>query len=362
MRPVLLAAITLSSALVWGAAPAAPPAPAASPVSSLSLPPPKAGHPRALVVVLADNAGAETTDYVIPYGVLKESGVADVLGVATHPGPVKLMLSMTVDADETTSQFEAQHPEGADLVIVPYIVDAKNPAVIAFLKSQYGKGATVMSICAGAYSLAEAGLLDGKQATSHWSRLKNLTHRYRQVRWVRDRRYVQDGRVISTAGVTASIPASLALVEAMGGRPTAEAEAVRLGVGDWSARHRTADFTVTRGDFAQGLSNLLAFWSHERVETPVREGFDEMALALRSDAWGNTLKTKVVITGTNGPVRSRHGLVLNPDAPPRPGAYVMPEHAGGGATQLNLALSDMAQRYGAGTARLAALGLEYPRP
>ena len=178
---------------------------------------------------------------------------------------------------------------------------------------------------------------------------------------MRDRRYVQDGRVISTAGVTASIPASLALVEAMAGRPAAEAEAARLGVADWSARHRTADFTVTTADVGQGLANLLAFWSHERVETPVRDGFDEVALALRTDAWGNTLKTKVVITGANGPVRSRHGLVLTPDAPPRPGAYVIPEHAGGGGAQLDLALKDMDHRYGPQTTRLATLGLEYPR-
>ena len=356
MRPVLLATTALFGALICGAAPAAPAAD-----SRLSLPAPKAGHARPLVVVLADNAGAETTDYVIPYGVLKDAGAAEVLGVATQAGPVKLMLSMTVEADATVAQFEAQHPEGADLIIVPYIIDAKNPTVIAFLKSQYGKGATVMSICAGATSVAEAGLFDGRRATSHWSRISGLAKHYKQVNWVRDRRYVQDGRVISTAGVTASIPASLALVEAMAGRPAAEAEAARLGVADWGAQHHSADFTIKTADITQGLGNLLAFWSHERVETPVREGFDEMSLALRTDAWGNTLKTKVVITGSAAPVRSRHGLMLTPDAPARPGAYVIPEHAGGGGAQLDLALADMDHRYGPGTTRLVALEMEYPR-
>ncbi len=93
----------------------------------------------------------------------------------------------------------------------------------------------------------------------------------------------------------------------------------------------------------------------------MRDGFDEVALALRADAWGNTLKTKVVITGSSAPVRSRHGLVLIPDAPAQAGAFVMPEHAGGGGAQLDLALKDMDRRYGAGTTRLATLGLEYPR-
>ena len=357
MRPALLAATVLFAGSICDTAPAA----AAVPVSTISLPPPKAGHARPLVVVLADNAGAETTDYVIPYGVLKDAGVADVLGVATRPGPVKLMLSMTVEADETVAQFEAQHPEGADLIVVPYIIDAKNPTVIAFLKSQYGKGATVMSICAGATSVAEAGLFDGRQATSHWSRISGLAKHYKEVRWVRDHRYVQDGRVISTSGVTASIPASLALVEAMAGRPAAEAEAARLGVADWGAQHHSADFAIRTADVAQGLGNLLAFWSHERVETPVRDGFDEISLALRTDAWGNTLKTKVVITGGAAPVRSRHGLMLTPDAPAQVGAYVIPDHTGGGGTQLDLALKDMDHRYGPGTTRLVALEMEYPR-
>jgi putative intracellular protease/amidase len=367
---VLAIAGAVSALAIWpgAAATQAQPAPLASPggavsPSQLILPAPKAGRTRPLVAVLANNAGAETTDFVIPYGILKEADVADVLAVSTGPGPVRLMMSMTIQADATTAEFDARHPEGADLVIVPYIPDRKNPVVIAWLQAQYAKGATVMSICGGAVNVAEAGLFDGKQATSHWSELSGLKRRHPAAHFVRDRRYIQDGRVISTAGVTASIPASLALVEGLAGRPAAEAEAARLGVKGWGVTHKTSDFEPTIGDVLQGLGNYLTFWSHETVEVAAQDNYDEVALALRADAWGRTYKTKVVITGPVGRhLTSRHGLVLVPDAEPKPGAFVVPAHSGGGGVQLDQTLVDMDNRYGRSTTQLATKTLEYPRP
>ncbi|MBW8891439.1 MAG: hypothetical protein JF617_04455 [Burkholderiales bacterium] len=81
---------------------------------------------------------------------------------------------------------------------------------------------------------------------------------------MRDRRWVQDGRVISTTGVSASIPAGLALVEAIAGRQAAEATAARLGAGDWSPRHRTAEFKTERSDYVVGAANRASTRSRWR--------------------------------------------------------------------------------------------------
>ena len=364
MRPLLLAATVLSGLLLSSFAPAAPAplAEAAAPPAALSLPPPKAGRARPLVVVLADNAATETTDFTIPYGVLKESGAADVVSVSLRPGPVQLMMALRVMADETTTQFDAAHPNGADLVIVPYLAKPDAPAVSAWLRAQYAKGATVMSICAGAENLAQAGLLEGRRATTHWHFLGKLEHAYPKTTWVRDRRYVQDGRIITTTGVSASIPASLAVVEAIGGRPLAERTAARLGVSGWGPAHHTADFPFDAGDIAQAGINLATPWNHERMEAPVRDGFDEIGLALASDAWSSTFRATVATTSpAAGPVRSQHGLLLIPDAHPARGALKMPQHSGPALAQLDLALSDITRRYGDGSSRLVAKGLEYPR-
>lgn len=326
----------------------------------LVLPAPRPGHARPLVVVAAENAGAETTDFTVPYGVLKESGLFEVRAVSTAAGPVQLRSAIKVMADQTLAEFDASAPEGADIVIVPAQMDPRDKVLAAWVQAQAAKGATLVSICEGARVLADAGLLDGRRATTHWYALKGLEKAHPRTSWVRDRRYVQDGRIISTTGVAASIPVSLALVEAVGGRDAAQATAARIGVSDWSARHRTGDFHLSRIDYARAAASLLARWTHETVEIPVADGQDEMALALRADAWARSYKTKVVTTSADrAPIRSRHGLTILPDERPKAGRYVIPTRPGSAAAQLDATLGDMGRRYGPLSVRLAKLGMEY---
>lgn len=326
----------------------------------LVLPAPKPGHARPLVVIVADEAGAETTDFIIPYGVLRDAGVADVRTLSTSPGPLQLMMQLRVQPDETTAEFDARAPEGADIVIVPAQMAPRSPALTVWLQRQAQRGATIVSICEGARVLAHAGLLRGRRATSHFSSLSELERNYPETTWVRDRRYVQDGSVISTTGVSASIPVSLALVEAIGGRDVAEATARRLGVSDWGVAHRTANFQITGGDYANGFGALAAIWNHETFEIPLRDGVDEIALALRADAWGRSFRTRLVTTRAGlTPTRSRNGLVFVPEAEPTRNGRRMPVVEGAPVAQLEATFAQMRTRYGRGAERLARLGMEY---
>lgn len=365
-KPVLSVAFaallaSASSGMPTAPAAAAPLAVQADAVRSvIVLPAPKAGRTRPLVAVIADSAGAETTDFLIPYGVLKDSGVADVVGLSTADGPLQLKMAVKIQPDQTTARFDVAQPAGADIVIVPAQLHPKSPALVDWIRKQAAQGAVIVSICEGARVVAAAGLLDGKRATTHFAALEQLEKAYPKTTWVRDRRWVQDGRVISTTGVSASIPASLALIEAIAGRQAAEATAARLGAGDWSPRHRTAEFKVERSDYFVGVANLAAVWKHETVEAPLQAGVDEIALALQADAWRRGLRTKVVVAGS-GPVRSRHGLTILPDAPHKADAIVLTTPAGGSAAVLDWTLAEMTHRYGPETARLAWLGMEYGR-
>lgn len=85
---------------------------------------------RALVVVLADNAGTEATDFVVPYAVLKEFGVADVVTVSTGPGAVTLIPALRIRTDMTAAQFDAATPAGADILIVPAMKRNDSPAML----------------------------------------------------------------------------------------------------------------------------------------------------------------------------------------------------------------------------------------
>src|SRR5437868_4689076 len=175
------------------------------------------GRTRPLIAVVGHNAGTELTDFVIPYGVLRESGAADVLAVATQPGPLRLRPAISVEAQATIDQFDQRFPEGADYVIVPAVRTDKidDPVLLEWLKGQAGKGATIVSICDGALVVAKAGLFKGSRATGHWATQAQREHEFPDTQWLKNTRYVADGKRVSSAGVTAAIPLSLALVEAI---------------------------------------------------------------------------------------------------------------------------------------------------
>lgn len=363
MRTAFLAgsAIALTIALPLGFPAAAPAQPAIAAMhdgDTLFVPAPRAGRRRPLIAIVADNDGAQTTDFIVPYGILKDSGVADVHSVSTATGAIRLTRGLEIRTDETIAAFDSSQPDGADIVIVPAQAHPNGAVLAGWLRSQAARGATIISVCEGARVLAHAGLLEGRRAVTHWGSLQAMARSYPATTWVRDRRYVQDGPIISTAGVTASIPMSLALVEAIGGRAAAEATARRFGVGSWGSVHRTADFAIEESDVA--AARLASHAPHETTEIPIADGVDEVSLALQAEAWGRTNRTTVVTTKAGrAPVRSRHGLVILPDAEARAGSHVVEPAGLPAMPQFAATLAEMGRRYGVGAIRLAALGMEY---
>lgn len=86
-------------------------------------------------------------------------------------------------------------------------------AIIEWLKRAAPRARRVTSVCSGAYFLAEAGLLDGRRCTTHWSRTDHFTRRYPKVKLDADRIFIRDGDVWTSAGITAGIDLTLALIE-----------------------------------------------------------------------------------------------------------------------------------------------------
>ena len=95
------------------------------------------------------------------------------------------------------------------------------PEVVAHVQRLAGLSRRVASVCTGAFLLAEAGLLDGRRATTHWARCEALARRYPTVTVDPDPIFVRDGHVVTSAGVTAGMDLALALVEDDLGRDTA---------------------------------------------------------------------------------------------------------------------------------------------
>jgi len=99
-------------------------------------------------------------------------------------------------------------PGGASLRLDPEVV----APVASFLRSRAGRTRRMVSVCTGIYAYGAAGLLNGKQATTHWNHSQDVARRFPEVRLDCDSLYVRDGNYYSSAGITAGIDLALALV------------------------------------------------------------------------------------------------------------------------------------------------------
>ncbi|MFQ6173075.1 GlxA family transcriptional regulator [Oryzobacter sp. R7] len=113
-----------------------------------------------------------------------------------------------------TAAHRLEATEDADLVAVPASPSAQNPspAVVAALRAADARGAWIMSVCSGAFTLGAAGLLDGRSCTTHWRHAAELAELNPAARVDPDVLYVRDGNVITSAGTAAGIDAALHLV------------------------------------------------------------------------------------------------------------------------------------------------------
>src|SRR4051794_7718506 len=316
-----------------------------------ALKPPKRRRP--LIAIIGINDATETTDYLMPYGVLKRADVADVVTLATAPGPVTLFPTLKVEPQATVAEFDAQHPDGADYVIVPAMTRDDDASALQWIRSQASKGAIVVGVCAGAKVVGDAGLLHGKRATTHWYSVNELRGKHPTMRYVENRRMVVDDGVATTTGISASMPMSLTLIEAIAGPDKARAVGREIGLPEWDARHESDAFKFTRPFALTAIGNTAAFWAHEKLGIELKDGIDEVSLALVADAWSRTYRSRTVtFARTAGAVQSRNGLRILPDevATDWPADRLLPEIGDRKpAEALDDVLDSITARYGART-------------
>lgn len=323
------------------------------------------GRSRPVIAVVGENSGTVLSDFVIPYGVLARTGIAEVVSVATQPGLLRLE-PLQIKPDHTVSDFDLRFPDGADYVFVPAVEKRDDPTLIAWVASQAAKGATMISICNGSIVLANAGLTRGHRATGHWSTYRTRVEKYPDTQWVKNIRYVVDGKLISSAGITAAIPTSLALVEAIAGTEHAVTLAKQLGVDGWGTQHNSDAFNIVFSDYVKGFTNTF-FHHTDTIGVPIFEGVDEIALALTADAYSATLRSHVYALGqSNAAIKTLSGLMLVPNKVIGQGPQldrILPEWVAVPPMQaLDQAIEDINKKYGPSTARFVMLEGEYSKP
>ena len=149
--------------------------------------------------------------------------------LAGRPGPVRMTSGLRLVADRAYARVR----DGIDTLVIAggdVAPTAGDPRVHRWLVDLAPRLRRLASVCSGAFILAEAGLLDGRRATTHWLAVRLFRRLYPKIQLEPDAIFVRDGSVYTSAGVTAGIDMALALIEEDVGRAIALEVARRLVV------------------------------------------------------------------------------------------------------------------------------------
>ena len=187
--------------------------------------------------------------------------------LAVTPGPVRSssgveMLARGLKPSGAITTLLVAGGEGVEAAV-------RCDKTLNFVRTMARRGVRLASVCSGAYILAEAGLLDGRRATTHWRRTRHFLITYPEVKLEPDRIFVRDGNIWSSAGISAGIDLALAMVAEDFGDEVAQKTARQLVLynrrsGGQSQFSSLLELKAPSGRFAPLLS-----WAREHLDAPL---------------------------------------------------------------------------------------------
>ncbi|RDI66979.1 GlxA family transcriptional regulator [Nocardia pseudobrasiliensis] len=162
--------------------------------------------------------------------------------------------------------------EDADLLIVPNRPDVevpRRPVLLAAIRRAHARGAVLAGFCSGAFTLAEAGILDGRRAATHWMWADDFRSRFPEVRLEPDVLFVDDGDILTAAGSSAALDLGLHIVRRDYGAEVANAISRRLVFAAHREGGQKQFIERPVPDLPdQSLAPVLA-WAQQRLDTPL---------------------------------------------------------------------------------------------
>jgi transcriptional regulator GlxA family with amidase domain len=146
---------------------------------------------------------------------------------------------------------------------------ASCPATLSFVRRMAGRGIRVASVCSGAYVLAEAGLLDGRRATTHWQRTPHFVKSYPKIKLEPDQIFVRDGNIWSSAGITAGIDLALAMITEDYGDEIAQSTARQLVLYHRRSGGQSQFSSLLELKTPNGRFGPLLAWAREHLDAPL---------------------------------------------------------------------------------------------
>jgi len=149
---------------------------------------------------------------------------------------------------------------------------ARCEKTLKFVRAMTKRGVRLASVCSGAYILAEAGLLDGRRATTHWRRTRHFLITYPEVKLEPDRIFVRDGNIWSSAGITAGIDLALAMVAEDFGDEIAQKTARQLVLYHRRSGGQSQFSSLLELKAPSGRFGPLLSWAREHLDAPLTVG------------------------------------------------------------------------------------------
>ena len=196
------------------------------------------------------------------------AGPASAIRVlAAEPGPVRSssgveMVARGLKSAAAISTLIVAGGDGVELA-------AKCIKTLAFVHAVARRGGRVASVCSGAFILAEAGLLDGRRATTHWQRTRQFLATYPKVKLEPDRIFVRDGDIWSSAGITAGIDLALAMAADDFGEEIAQKTARQLVLYHRRSGGQSQFSSLLELKAPSGRFGPLLSWAREHLDAPL---------------------------------------------------------------------------------------------
>ncbi len=267
-----------------------------------------------VVAVVLGSSGTVGSDVLAPYEVFASSPDFSVYTIAAQAAPAAIDGGPAIVPTYTFEDIRSGRARHPDVVVVPAVgapEGTEEAPMRDWIVEQSGRGARILGVCSGSMVLAEAGLLDGHKATSHWSRLGALKQSHPEVQWTGGLRFVQDGTITTTAGVTSGIPGALKVMEDLAGPAEAERVGQLMSYPDWSAT-ATPQIPVqsfAASDIPIGLNALIP-WLRPTIGVGLFNGISEIDVASAFEVYNMSFAARTVAVAATNTVTTKHGLIL----------------------------------------------------
>ena len=265
-------------------------------------------HPDKLTaLILVSNVGTEITDLLAPYEILSSSGAFNVVTVAP-----KRKLSSTTGSLAIIPDYAFGEEPDADLLVIPALLDYDNPIYIEWLEKKIEDASLVLTLCEGTRLVAQTSHAKGKKMTSHMIALADLKSKHKETTFLDNERFILDGKIITSAGITASLDASLFAIQTLRGKALARKTANQMQY-IWEEKSTGKKLHLGFRDFARLFMNAGYDWNKRGIGVLVYPGVSEIGLAAFLDTFPRILSARVVpISEKRKPILTRNGLVIIP--------------------------------------------------